>query len=53
LVIHNVSEVPRIISKTNDQLLGEDTKITFDSTTKTARLIYILEDGNELKIKFH
>jgi alpha-glucosidase (family GH31 glycosyl hydrolase) len=53
LLIHNVSEVPRIISKTNDQLLGEDTKITFDSTTKTARLIYILEDGNELKIKFH
>ena len=53
LVIHNVSEAPRIVSRTNDQLLGEDTKITFDSTTKTARLIYILEDGNELKIKFH
>jgi hypothetical protein len=52
LVIHNVSEAPRIVSRTNDQLLGEDTKITFDSTTKTARLLYKLEDGNKLKIKF-
>lgn len=52
LVIHNLDEIPRVIGRKNDKLLGYSFGVSYDKSSKTLRIPYALITDNRLKIKF-